>query len=60
MNKLYIWTQDHSWAGIVVVVAPDEQEARKLLSAHDRYSDTVKVEKHEIENGLTIVNLGDC
>lgn len=57
---LYIWEQDHDWAGMIVVVAATELEARELLKQHEYYEDTQKVYKHEIVAGLVICNTGDA
>lgn len=57
--KIYI--QDYSWAGMIVVVADNEQEAREIMrnehSSH--YTDKNSVTEHEIVKGFVAVNLGD-
>lgn len=57
--KIYI--QDYSWAGMIVVVADNEQEAREIMRSEHRthYSDQNPVTEHEIVKGFVAVNLGD-
>lgn len=57
---LYIWEQDYDWAGMIVVVAATEPEARELLKQHEYYDDARTVYKHEIVAGLVICNTGDA
>lgn len=55
-----IFSQDHSWRGVGVVVAPDENAARTyLLHADENYEYDKPLEQHEIKEGVTVVNMGD-
>lgn len=54
-----IYSQDHSWAGIIVVVAANEEQARNFMSDAPNYDSTKPIYEHEIVLGLCFVNLGD-
>lgn len=54
-----IFTQDHGWAGAIVVIASNETEARELMKGCYNYDVSVPVMEHEIKNGFRFVNLGD-
>lgn len=55
--KLYV--QDNSWYGCIVVVAKDEESARKLMEKEVNYNSDESVIEHEIKEGVTISNYGD-
>jgi hypothetical protein len=57
--KLYLWSQDHDWRGIIVAVAYTEDRARELMKSQPNYDATVEINRFEIEPDLVIVNLGD-
>lgn len=57
---LYIFYMDCGWQGSIVVVAKTEEEARKLMKPHYNYDSATPIECHEIKEGLSLVNLGDC
>lgn len=59
---MYIWIQDHSWSGMLVVIAKSEAEAREIMKEKGSwtYSSGVPIEKHEIVDGLFLANYGDA
>jgi hypothetical protein len=54
-----LFTADFSWAGVVVVVANTEEEAREIMSkSHSHYTDDTVVTEQWIVLGTVICNLG--
>ena len=62
-EKLYLWEYDLSWMGMVVAIAPTEEEALELFNNHPCYRedefDRENLIRHDIVSGRTIVNTGD-
>ncbi len=56
--KKYIWVQDHSWDGCIVVVAENIDEAREKMKKFGTYEKNEPVESFEID-GFEYVNQGD-
>jgi len=58
MLKLY--TQDHGWAGVLIVTAASEEEARKIMMENcQNYNyKTKEIEEHSLEN-FVYENTGD-
>lgn len=58
---LKIYSQDNTWAGLIVVVAASEEEARLIMAkdASYGYCPERDVEEDAIYEGLSIVNYGD-
>lgn len=61
MLKLYSF--DMSWAGMIVVVASNKEDAERLIknsfACRGWVDGKSKLEEHEIKDGLTIACLGD-
>lgn len=55
--KIYI--QDHSWMGMIVVIASSEIEARELMKQYHNYDMIVEIKSYEIKNGFSFANYGD-
>lgn len=56
---LKIYSQDHRWAGCIVVVAESEEEARDLMQDYHNYDAATPIEEHEIKKGFVFWNYGD-
>lgn len=59
MKDLFIFVQDNSCYGNIVVVAKTEEQARKLMENELNYDAERLLTKHDIEDGLVIANYGD-
>lgn len=59
MNGLFIFVQDNSYYGNIVVVAKSEEQARELMQNEHNYDSTSSILKYDIEDGLVIANYGD-
>jgi len=57
--ELKIYTQDHSWAGSIVVVAKSEADARKLMIQCTNYEAGEPIQESPITEGFVFYNLGD-
>lgn len=59
---LKIYTQDHGWAGVIIVTATSVEEAHKIMeekySYPGNYDPKVEIEENEID-GFTYENRGD-
>lgn len=56
---LKIYTQDHSYSGMIVAVAKNEADARKIMEAAQNYYEHTPVTEHEIKEGWFEYNMGD-
>jgi hypothetical protein len=56
---LKIYTQDHSYSGMIVAVAKNEADARKIMEAAHNYYEGTPVQEHEIKEGFMEYNMGD-
>ncbi len=57
---LKIYYMDCGWAGSIVVVAKNEQQARSIMCLTcDNYNEDSPIEEHEIEDSLCLHNYGD-
>jgi phosphoribosyl-AMP cyclohydrolase len=55
--KIYI--QDCSWAGCIMVIAQNEEQARIIMTQYYNYQANREVTEHEIVDGFSYCNLGD-
>ncbi len=58
-NELMLYTMDCSWAGMIVVVARNEDEARNLMRTCENYNERETINAVPIREGLIIFNYGD-
>lgn len=59
-NKLYSF--DQGWAGMIVTVASNKEDAEKAIKGNyvcRSWGEKSTAEEHEIKEGLTISSLGD-
>ena len=59
MSTPAIYCQDNGFAGMLIVVAWSEEEARELMKDAYTYDENRKVTEHKFQPGLTIFNYGD-
>lgn len=60
MSVPHIYIQDHNWAGCIVVLAFDEEEAREMMRGQPNYDEKTPLTSYDImRTGLVHVNLGD-
>jgi len=58
---MHIFSQDCGYRGGIVVVADNEEEARKIMAQSPiNYEPNGPVEKEEIKNGIMISFFGDA
>jgi hypothetical protein len=62
MNDLYIFLQDCGYRGVLIVIARNEEDARKQMEVNKgiNYRPDKPVEKHEIKEGWNWVDYGDA
>lgn len=59
-EELYLFSQDYGVYGMLVVIAPTEEDARKIMKGWSYgYEENTEVKKDEIKAGLIIENTGD-
>jgi hypothetical protein len=56
--KIYI--QDLGVYGSIVVIAENEESARKMMVGNYNYESNTPLLEHEIKPGFVFCNLGDC
>ena len=58
-NELMLYSMDCSWAGMIVVIARSEDEARNLMRSCENYEERRPLTVQRIRNGVMIYNYGD-
>lgn len=58
-DNLMMYVMDCSWAGMICVIARNEEEARNLMRMEQNYSDNQEIESYPITEGTIVSNYGD-
>lgn len=58
-KELFVWVQDHSWRGCVVVIAETEEAAREMMEHCYNYVVDESLESFPIKAGFVFECLGD-
>jgi len=55
--KLYV--QEHLWAGVIIVIATSEFDAREKMCKYHNYDSFGEVLEYEIDENFEYANYGD-
>lgn len=58
-DNLMMYVMDCSWAGIICVIAKNEEDARNLMRMEQNYSDNKQIKSYPITEGTIVSNYGD-
>jgi hypothetical protein len=58
-NELMLYVLDCGWAGMIVVIARNEEDARSQMRGLQNYSEGGELEILPITEGLVVYNYGD-
>lgn len=58
-DNLMMYVMDCSWAGMICVIAKNEEDARNLMKKEENYSEKKKIKSYQIKEGTIVSNYGD-